>query len=117
VTINRNRQDVEEAWASAQTLRNKVDHAGAAVLFHNAPGDRGTELIVEWVEDPPAGDLGATAKKLTGNDLATQLADDLRRLKQRIETGEVVRSDAAPDGHLLADHLKQRAARPLEAVR
>ena len=57
-------------------------------------------------------------QKLTGKDLATQLSDDLRRLKQQIETGQVVRSDGAPDGHLLADHLRQRAAQPLEeAVR
>lgn len=117
VTINRSRQEVEQAWAAAEELRSKVDHAGAAVLFHDAPGDRGTELVVEWVSAPRAGDLGAAAEKLTKQDLATELADDLRRLKQRIETGEVVRSDGSPDGHLLADHLKQRAAQPLEAVR
>jgi uncharacterized membrane protein len=68
--------------------------------------------------DPPAGDLGAVAQKLTGKDLATQLSDDLRRLKQELETGEVVRSDGTPGGHALADHLRQRAAQPqAEAVR
>ena len=73
---------------------------------------------VEFEFDPPAGDLGAAAQKLLGSDLATQLSDDLRRLKQRVETGQVVRSEGAPDGHLLAEHLKQRAAQPLEeAVR
>ena len=82
--------------------------------FADAPGDRGTELIVEFEYDPPAGDIGAVAQKLTGKDLATQLSDDLRRLKQQIETGEVVRSEGTPDGHLLADHLRQRAAQPLE---
>ncbi|HZT90459.1 MAG TPA: hypothetical protein VFA05_00305 [Gaiellaceae bacterium] len=117
VTINRPRDVVEQAWSEAQELRNKVDTAGAAVLFREASGDRGTELVVEYVEDSRAGDLGSVAKKLTGGDLPTQLADDLRRLKQRIETGEVVRSDASPDGHLLADHLMQRAAQPLESVR
>jgi uncharacterized membrane protein len=53
-------------------------------------------------------------QKLSGKDLATQLADDLRRFKQLLETGEIVRSDATPAGHLLADHLKQRPAQPLE---
>jgi hypothetical protein len=47
-------------------------------------------------------------------DLATQLADDLRRFKQVVETGQVTRSDATPDGHLLAGHLKQRPAQPLD---
>jgi uncharacterized membrane protein len=118
VTINRSRQDVEAAWAAAIELRDKVDEAGASVIVAEAPGNRGTELIVEFEYDPPAGDLGAAAQKLLGKDLATQLSDDLRRFKQQVETGQVVRSEGTPDGHLLADHLKQRAARPLEeAVR
>jgi len=117
VTINRPRHEVEEAWTAAAELRHKVDQAGANVVFEEAPGNRGTELVVEYLDDPRAGELGRVARKLSGNDLATQLADDLRRLKQRIETGEVMRSDAAPDGHLLADHLRPRAAQPLEEAR
>jgi hypothetical protein len=114
VTINRLRQEVEEAWTAAEELRHKVDRAGAFVSFREAPGNRGTELTVEFRYAPPAGDLGAAVQKLTGSDLATQLSDDLRRLKQRIETGDVVRSDSTPAGHLLAGHLKQRPAQPLE---
>jgi hypothetical protein len=118
VTINLPRADVERAWESALELRRKLEEAGADVELAHAPGDRGTELHVDFVHEPPAGDLGAAVEKLTGRDLATQLSDDLRRFKQRVETGEVVRSDGAPDGHLLAEHLMQRAARPLEeAVR
>jgi hypothetical protein len=118
VTLNRPQGDVEEAWQAEDALRRKVAEAGASVSFEPAPGERGTELIVEFEYDPPAGDLGAAVQKLAGRDLATQLADDLRRFKQQVETGEVVRSDGTPDGHLLADHLKQRAAQPLEeAVR
>ena len=118
VTINRPQHEVEQAWAAASELRRKVERARAAVRFVEAPGNRGTELIVEFEHDPPAGDLGAAALKLAGKDLATQLSDDLRRLKQQIETGQVVRSEGTPDGHLLDDHLRQRAARPVEeAVR
>jgi hypothetical protein len=118
VTISRPRREVEEAWTAEKELAGKLAKAGASVTFAEAPGDRGTELCVEFEHDPFAGDLGAVAQKLTGRDLATKLADDLRRLKQELETGQIVRSDGAPDGHLLADHLKQRAAQPLkEAVR
>jgi uncharacterized membrane protein len=118
VTINRVSHEVEQAWAAATDLHRKVEEHGGSVRFAAAPGNRGTELIVEFESNPPAGDLGAAALKLTGRDLATQLADDLRRFKQQVETGEVVRSDSTPHGHLLADHLKQRAAQPLEeAVR
>jgi uncharacterized membrane protein len=114
VTIAKTREQVEQAWVEAQELREKVDAQGAQVAFLEAPGSRGTELVVEFVQDPPAGDFGVAVQKLSGRDLATQLSDDLRRFKARVETGEVVRSDSTPDGHLLADHLKQRAAQPLE---
>jgi uncharacterized membrane protein len=98
----------------ARELREKVDAQGAQVSFLEAPGGRGTELAVEFVHDPPAGDFGVAFEKITGRDLATQLADDLRRFKALVETGEILRSDSTPDGHLLADHLRQRAAQPLE---
>jgi hypothetical protein len=114
VTVNRDRSEVEQAFNGDDDLRSKIQEHGATVRFEAAPGNRGTEIIVDWVDDPPMGELGALAKKLSGNDLATQLADDLRRLKQRIETGEVVRSDAVPEGHQLSRHLKQRPAQPLE---
>jgi hypothetical protein len=114
VTIAKTRQEVEQAWNAATELREKVGSRRAEVSFLEAPGDRGTELAVEFVHDPPAGDFGVAVEKLMGKDLATQLADDLRRFKAQLETGEVVRSDSTPDGHLLADHLKQRAAQPLE---
>jgi hypothetical protein len=116
VTIEKPRDEVEQAWAAAEDLRRRVEDAGASVAIEPADGNRGVELAVELVEDPPLGDLGGAAKKLTGRDLATDLADELRRLKQRIETGEVIRSDATPNGHLLSDHLKQRPAKPAEEV-
>jgi hypothetical protein len=56
--------------------------------------------------------LGGAVLKLTGRHLATQLSDDLRRFKQLVETGEITRSDSTPDGHLLGEHLRQRAAQP-----
>ena len=104
VTINKPRAEVEAAWDLDEYQPTFVD----------APGGRGTEVAVEFMHDPPAGDFGVLAGKLTGRDPATKLADELRRWKAWVETGEVVRSDATPDGHQLANHLKQRAAQPLE---
>ncbi|HVM68709.1 MAG TPA: hypothetical protein VM204_02600, partial [Gaiellaceae bacterium] len=50
---------------------------------------------------------------------AAQLADDLRRFKQVLETGEIARSDGSPFGHDVHDHLiqqaKQRPAQPAAA--
>src|SRR3954447_1935061 len=50
------------------------------VTFRKAPGDRGTEVIVQ------------TNKK------KDQIKADLRKVKQLVEVGEVVRSEAAPEG-------------------
>jgi hypothetical protein len=113
VTLDRPRPDVEAAWRDQATLARTIDAAGGRVMFADAPGDRGTELIVEFEHDPPAGDLGAAIQKATGQDLATRLADDLRRFKQRVETGEVVASDSLPRGHGLREQLRQPAARPM----
>jgi hypothetical protein len=117
VTINRPRPEVEQELTRATELRRKLDENGARLRFAEAPGGRGTEVVAEFEHDPPAGDLGAAVEKLTGRDLATQLADDLRRFKQLVEAGEVTRSDATPHGHSLADHLRQRAAQPLDRAR
>lgn len=116
VTINLDRLAVESAWVGETETRQKIEKAHAQVTFTDAPGERGTELAVSFRYAPRAGDLGAAAEKLTGRDLATQLADDLRRFKQRVETGEVVRSDSTPTGHSLAAHLRQRPAQPAEEV-
>jgi len=112
VTLAKPQDEVEAAWNAETALRKQIEAAGAYVSFARAPGGRGTELAVEFVDAPPAGDLGAAAKRLTGNDLATQLADDLRLFKQRVETGEIARSDSTPAGHSLAGHVKQRPAQP-----
>lgn len=117
VTINRPRTTVEDAWRGEEELARKIDDAGAFVAFDDAPGNRGTEVAVELIDAPPLGDLGLAALKLTGQDLATELSDDLRRFKQRVEAGEVVRSESTPGGHALGEHVKQRPAQPLEAVR
>jgi uncharacterized membrane protein len=97
------------AWRSlpGATVENE-----GVVRFQDAPGGRGTEIVVELEYRPPAGTLGATVAKLLGEDPATQLSDDLRRLKQVLETGEVVVSDATLEGHSVAGHLKQRPAQP-----
>ena len=65
------------------------------VRFLAAPGGRGTEVHVELRYDPPGGKLGALVAKLLGEEPGQQVNGDLRRLKQVIETGEVVHSDAS----------------------
>jgi uncharacterized membrane protein len=80
------------AWRSLPG--SEVPNEGA-VRFVAAPGGRGTEVHVELRYEPPAGRLGALLAKLFGEEPSQQVASDLRRFKQVLETGEVVHSDAS----------------------
>lgn len=64
-----------------------VTSAGS-VNFDEADG-RGTRVTVRLQYDPPAGKLGALVAKVIGEDPARQIREDLRKLKQRLEAGEV----------------------------
>ena len=83
---------------------------GGSVEFRRAPRDQGTEVIVEMSYEPPAGKLGAVVAKLLGEEPDVQVSDDLRRFKQLLELGEVVRSDAT-----IAGRRGQQPAQPMEA--
>ncbi len=65
------------------------------VRFVPVPGGLGTELVVELEYQPPLGTLGAKVAQLFGKEPAQQVSADLRRLKQVMETGEVLHSDAS----------------------
>ena len=69
-----------------------------SVHFKEAPGGRGSEVAIELQYIPPAGALGAAYAKLLGLDPADQIKDDLRRLKQMLETGETATIDGQPHG-------------------
>jgi uncharacterized membrane protein len=101
------------AWRSLEG--SKVASSGV-VRFKPAPGDRGTEVHVELRYDPPGGALGMTLAKLMGEEPAIQIKDDLRRFKQIVETGEVVRSDGTPEGTRGLRMVKQRPAVPAGAT-
>jgi uncharacterized membrane protein len=80
------------AWRSCEG--SDVPNQGS-VRFLDAPGGRGTEVRVELRYDLMSGALGASVAKLFGAEPGQEIADDLRRFKQVIETGEVLHSDAS----------------------
>jgi uncharacterized membrane protein len=98
------------AWASLEGA--KVENSGS-VSFTPAPGDRGTEVRVELTYDPPGGALGKVVAKLLGEEPQQQVSDDLRRLKQVLETGQVVLSEGSPEGTRFLRLLRQRPAQPV----
>jgi uncharacterized membrane protein len=100
ITLDRPNETI--AWRSTEGA--SIPNRGA-VCFKTPPNRRGTELVVELKYEPPGGVLGATIAKLFGEEPGQQIASDLRRLKQVLETGSVVHSDASI-------HHGMHAARP-----
>ena len=89
-----------------------VPNAGT-VRFVPAPDTVSTEIHVVLVYEIPGGAVGKAVARYFGEEPHQQLDDDLRRLKQVLETGEVVRSDGAPWGKRARKEFPQRPAQPL----
>jgi uncharacterized membrane protein len=98
-------QDIPGELIAWRSTTGSVANQGA-VRFRVAPGNRGTEVHVHLRYDPPLGEAGATLAKLFGQEPGQQIAGDLRRFKQLMETGSVMHSDASV-------HPFLHAARPL----
>ena len=82
------------------------------VHFAPSPDGRGTEVRVSLHYDVPGGRVGRAVAKLFGEEPEQQVRDDLRRFKQVLETGDVVRSDALPQGTDAGRQVIQRPAQP-----
>ncbi len=80
------------AWRSLPD--SAVPNSGS-VEFREAPGGRGTEILVDLRYQPPGGKIGALMAKLFGEEPQQQVKSDLRRFKQVMEIGEIVHSDAS----------------------
>jgi uncharacterized membrane protein len=85
-------QDVPYSWISWRSIRGDVPNSGS-VRFQRAPGARGTEVRVQLQYSPPGGRLGRSLAWLFGESPEQQIHEDLRRVKQLLEAGEVAVSD------------------------
>ena len=94
------------AWRSLDGA--DVPNSGS-VRFRPAPAGRGTEVTLELEYEPPGGAVGAAGARLFGEEPVQQVKDDLRRFKQVMETGEVVRSHGTPEGTRTQRQLFRRA--------
>jgi uncharacterized membrane protein len=80
------------SWRSVDG--SEVENKGT-VRFRRATGDKGTEVELEVDFKPKAGPVGERIAKLFLSIPKTQVKNDLRRFKQIMEVGEVVKSDAS----------------------
>ena len=83
------------AWRSLEG--SEVGTAGS-VHFATAPGGRGTEVHVSLKYDPPLGKVGSWAAWLLGEEPSLQVREDLLRLKQLLEAGEIATIQGQPSG-------------------
>ena len=92
-------QDVENQLIAWKAVEDADVQNEGNVTFTEAPGGRGTEVRVNLTYHPPGGQLGAAVAKLFGEEPSQQLSDDLRRFKQRMETGVTATIQGQPSGN------------------
>jgi uncharacterized membrane protein len=93
--INNEEEGRMIAWRTLEG--SPVQHAGS-VWFKEAPAGRGTEVKVELQYNPPAGMLGAAIAFLWCKEPGQQISEDLHRLKQIMEAGEIPTTQGQPRG-------------------
>jgi uncharacterized membrane protein len=97
------------AW---QSLPGSPLENSGSVEFAPAPAADGTEVRVTMSYRSPAGVLGKAIATAFGESPEQQVNDDLRRFKQILETGQVMRSDGSPEGSSAYRQMHQQRAQP-----
>jgi uncharacterized membrane protein len=90
--------DVVDERISWRAVENADVPNEGTVTFTPAPGGRGTEIRVDVCYTPPAGKIADVFAKLLGADPARTMQQDLRRLKQVLEAGEIATTVGQPSG-------------------
>jgi uncharacterized membrane protein len=86
--------DIPNEMISWRSVNGDIDNTGTA-RFRRAAGNRGTEVELDVRFKPKGGDPGEKIAKFLLAIPKTQLMNDLRRFKQIMEIGEIVKSDAS----------------------
>ena len=79
------------------TPDSEVHHAGS-VIFRELPYGRGTVVTVRMLYDPPIGGLADIFERIVGESPQQNLMNDLKKLRQLLEVGEIPRVDGQPTG-------------------
>jgi uncharacterized membrane protein len=106
--VTEDRPDELIAWRTVDGTA--LPHTGV-IRFEPAPGGRGTMVTLEMRYTPPGGAVSAAAAKLIGYAPEQRAQDDLRRLKQLMETGQVVVSESLLHGVARPQDAERRRAR------
>jgi uncharacterized membrane protein len=74
------------------------DIPNSGVVEFRPTADRGTLVRVTMTYEAPGGKIGETLAKLFGEEPSVQIADDLRRFKQLMETGRIPTTEGQTSG-------------------
>ena len=103
--------EIENELIAWQSVEGSTVATAGSVRF---TGDnRGTHVRVRLQYSPPAGRAGAAVAWLLGEEPHAQVREDLRRVKQLLEAGEIATTEGQPVGRRAARHfsLSRRQAR------
>ena len=84
--------EVENRVIAWRSLPESDIVTAGSVTFKPVRGGRATELSVNLQYSPPAGRAGAFLAKIFGREPNQTIREDLRRLKQVLEAGEIPRT-------------------------
>jgi uncharacterized membrane protein len=98
--------EVENKVIGWQSLEGSTVSTAGSVNFDEDP--HGTRLTVHLQYNPPGGRLGAAVAKMFGEEPNQTIREDLRRLKQLLEAGEIPTTDGQPSGR--AARTRRRSA-------
>ncbi|MGH9161560.1 MAG: SRPBCC family protein [Vicinamibacteraceae bacterium] len=91
--------EVENKVIGWRSLEHADISSAGSVNVREASGGRGTELRVRLQYAPPAGRVGAWIAWMAGEEPSQQIREDLRRVKQLLEAGEIATTEGQPTGH------------------
>jgi len=93
--ITRDEPGRELRWRG--TVEGRLLHFGR-VRFEDAYGDRGTQVRVRFEYVPVGGSIGTAITRAMGREPQPEMKEDLRRLKQCLETGELSTTEGQTSG-------------------
>jgi len=92
--ITSEQENTRIGWKSIEG--SEIPNSGVVEFLPTT--NRGTEVKVTLTYEPPAGYVGSLIAKLFGEEPNQQVADDLKRFKQLMETGTIIKVEGQSSG-------------------
>lgn len=92
--VTSDRENERIGWQSVEN--SDVPNSGVVEFLPTS--DRGTQVKVMLTYEVPGGKIGSLFAKIFGEEPQQQVHEDLRRLKQLLESGTIMTIDGQPSG-------------------